>query len=75
MTTLLPTTEPKLREVGITAWTVFVTAIVKVVLVDSNEEVAEVSLELVVVIEVTVELLVDDEPEVTLKPATATYPA
>jgi hypothetical protein len=71
MTTLLPTTEPKLREVGITAWTVFVTVIVKVVLADSNV-VAEVILEPVVVIEVTVELLVDDEPEVTLNPATAT---
>ena len=70
MTTLLPTTEPKLREVGITAWTVFVTVIVKVVLVDSNEEVAEVILELVG-IEVTVEVLVEDEPDVTLNPATA----
>jgi hypothetical protein len=47
-----------------------VTAIVKVVLVDSNEEVAEVILELVV-IDVTVELLVEDEPDVTLNPATA----
>jgi hypothetical protein len=42
-----------------------------VVVVNSKEEVAEVTLELVV-IDVTVELLVEDEPEeVTLNPATA----
>jgi hypothetical protein len=70
MTTLLPTTEPKLREVGIVAWTVFVTVIVKAVVADSNEEVAEVILELVV-IKVTVELLVEGEPDVTLNPAIA----
>jgi hypothetical protein len=47
-----------------------VTVIVKVVLVDSNEEDEEVILELVV-IEVTVERVVEDEPDVTLNPATA----
>jgi len=75
MTTLFPVAELKPREVGICACTVFVT--IKVVVVNSKEEVAEVTLELVV-IDVTVELLVEDEPEeVTLNPATAepSYPA